>query len=379
MTADTPTITPSEAARAVAHYGHDERRQFEAAERMLRVNAMSEDELDAGLGLNYVDLSALDDESAPPMLVPGLLVSGQAHWYMGHPESGKSTLAMYVAREVMALGMHVVWVDWEMGARQAKRRARAVGVTDEMMRGHFHYTPFPSEFGVDLAAGTARLVHDLERWNASALVVLDSCSKALSAAGLDENSPTDATKWTTSVVLPIREAGASLVVIDHVGKGATRSQPYPRGAGSKLADTDVAFYIEAAEKFSRTKPGELAVTKKKDRDGVLPDFTQRFSIGDGEGKLPIEALDHTSVPGVPGNDSRGRVRHDVADLLRAQDGTELTTNQVCQLVSGKREHVREALRELASDPGEPFAGEPGPNSSVRYCFDVSAATALPIS
>ena len=302
---------------------------------MLRVNAMSEGELDAALGLSYVDLSALDDENAPPMLVPGLLVAGQAHWYMGHPESGKSTLAMYVAREVMALGMNVVWVDWEMGARQAKRRARAVGITDEMMRERFHYTPFPAEFGLDLAAGTARLVHDLERWDEDTLWSSTIVLEGAQCGGPGRELADGRHEVDDSVVLPMRETGASLVVIDHVGKGATRSQPYPRGAGSQLADTDVAFYIEAAEKFSRTKPGELAVTKKKDRDGVLPDFTQRFSIGDGEGKLPIKALESTSVSGVATDDSRGRVRRDVADLLRAQDGTDLTTNQVCQLVKRK--------------------------------------------
>ena len=374
MTANAPpTLDPREAATIVAGFDSDQRRHFEAAERMLRMSRLTDEQIDADLGLSYVDLVALDEESAPPVTVPGLLVAGQAHWYMGHPESGKSTLALHAAHEVMKLGLHVVWIDWEMGARQAKRRARAVGVSDDLLSDQFHYTAFPAEFNT--GAGTARLLHDLERWPGS-LVVLDSCSKALSAAGLDENSPTDATKWTTSVVLPLREAGATLLVIDHVSKSATRSQPYPRGAGSKLADTDVALFIEATRKFSRARSGELAVTKQKDREGVLPDGTQRYSIGDGQGGLPIERLDDESDPSDARDDARCRARAEVGALLRRHDGDELTTNQVCQLINAKREYVRQSLAELAADAAEPYTARPGPNNSVRYSFDASAATGI---
>ena len=366
-------ITPRDLAHAVARLDRDGRRQFEAVEKLARLASLDDDQLERELGLTYVDLAALDEDDAPPTLVPGLLVAGQAHWYMGHPESGKSTLALHAAREVMTLGMHVIWIDWEMGAMQAKRRAKAVGISDELLSEQFHYTAYPSEFST--GAGTARVLHDLDRWP-GALVVLDSCSKALSAAGLDENSPTDATKWTTSVVLPLREAGATLLVIDHVSKAATRSQPYPRGAGSKLADTDVAFYIEATQRFSRARGGELAVTKQKDREGVLPDGTQRYAIGDGEGRLPIERLDDESDPRVARNDARARARAEVAAVLSRNDGEELTTNQVCQFVEAKREYVRDALRGLAADASEPYSARPGPNNSVLYRFDAQATKAL---
>jgi len=326
-------------------------------------------------GLSYVDLADLDESALPPVLVSGLLVAGQAHWYMGHPESGKSTLALYVAREVMSDGMHVIWVDWEMGKMQAKRRAKAVGITDADLRERFHYTAYPAKLGAALGEGAAALHHDLERWP-DALVVFDSCSKALSAAGLDENSNPDVTKWTTTVVSPLREVGATTLVVDHVTKGATRSQPYARGAGSKLADTDVEFYVEAEEKFSRTQAGTLRLTKHKDRESMLPDFTQRFSIGDANGGLPIEPIEGGAAGA--GGDEAGRVRRDVADLLSRHDGEQLTTNQVCGMVVGRRQHKSDALCDLASDPSECFSAQPGPRGSVLYRFDAAAATALPV-
>lgn len=333
MTAEAPTLTPQDAARVVARFDADQRRQFDAAERMTRAASMTDEELEAELGLRYVDLAALDEDATPPMLVPGLLVSGQAHWYMGHPESGKSTLALHAAHEVMKLGLHVIWVDWEMGAMQAKRRARAVGVSDELLSEQFHYTAYPPEFGTAIGAGTARLLHDLDRWP-NALVVLDSCSKALSAAGLDENAPTDATNWTTAVVLPLREAGATLLVIDHVSKSATRSQPYPRGAGSKLADTDVAFFIEAAEKFSRARSGVLAVTKQKDREGVLPDGTQRYSIGTARAACPSSASKTRASPGTLGRLHASALR---ATWLRCFVGTTARNSRPTRSAVGQRE------------------------------------------
>lgn len=89
--------------------------------------------------------------------------------------------------------------------------------------------------------------------------------------------------------MPLRRLGATVAVIDHVPKGATRGTPYPRGAGSKLADTEVAWFVEAVEAFSQSQSGELLLTRQKDRNGVLPQDV-RLSIGDGLGNLPVHRL-----------------------------------------------------------------------------------------
>jgi hypothetical protein len=230
---------------------------------------------------DYVDLDALPEEP-PTVLVPGLIIAEQVTWLAGHPGQGKTTLALFAAVEYMKDGGHVVWLDWEAGARPTMRRLLAVGATTEMLRDQFHYAPYPRMEAS--AAGFEPIADALERWP-GAIVVFDSVSKALSHAGLAEHITSDATRWTAELVMPVREYGGSAVVIDHVIKGATRSTPYPtpygRGDGS-----EVMFFIEVEEPFSREKIGRLRLTKHKDREGLLPDEL-RFTVGDGRGGLPV--------------------------------------------------------------------------------------------
>jgi hypothetical protein len=148
-----------------------------------------------------------------------------------------------------------------------------------------------------------------------------------------------------------------------------------RGAGSKLADTEVFWFVEAEEKFSREQSGVVLLTKHKDREGVLPERV-RLKVGDGRGGLPIERIEVDD--GVPGVARADAARREVLDVLRRHDGEELTGRQVVEMVSGRAAEVREALKALASDPSEPVSARPGERRSVLYGFDAAAATALAV-
>jgi len=319
--------------------------------------------------LEFVDLAAIAEGNVelPKALVPNLVVTGQINWFTGHPGNGKTTLAMYVAREAMERGVHVVYLDWENGAAPTARRLMAVGVAPELMRERFHYVAFPSipaaAEGFDLIAHAVAPFDDV-------LVIFDSASKALSHAGLDENSNPDATRWTTEIVMPTREAGATVMVLDHPAKGATRTNPYARGAGAKLADTDVQWFVEADEKFSRENPGVLRLTRQKDRDGVLPVETVWYAVGDGRGGLPI-----TEIEG-PTSSVRNELRGRILEVLRTHSAG-LSQNQIEQLAGGNRQRLREELQALTRDPASGVRVEPS-GRALRYWHESPAAPGLEI-
>jgi KaiC/GvpD/RAD55 family RecA-like ATPase len=314
---------------------------------------------------------ARGEREAPRQVVDGLVIENRIHWLSGHPGHGKSTMAMYVAVEHMAAGGHVIWLDWEAGEVPTVERLMSVGAkvehVDDDNPDHLFHLAVGSPLSAD-ADGFALIAAALEQYP-GALVVFDSASKALGAAGLDENNPTDATKWTTAVVIPTREAGGTVLVIDHVTKGATKSTPYARGAGSKLADTDVSWYVEAVEQFDRSTAGKVELTRKKDREGRLPELLI-YKVGDGAGSLPVER--------VAAEDEHTRDRRDaglrgrVLAVLEEHSSPErkLSGRQLEALVEGKAADVRGARDELIGMPGSGVEAAPD-GRGVGYWYDAT--------
>ena len=318
------------------------------------------------MAVEFEDLKAIlaGGLEPPTQLVDNLIIAGQVNWFSGHPSQGKTTVVMWAALQHIRIGGHVIWLDWEGGVRPSLLRLRALGASEDEIIDRFHYAAGPL-LGAD-AAGLNMLRQALDRWP-GALVVFDSASKALSVAGVEENENTEATTWTTSLVMPLRRLGATAVVIDHVTKGATSRTPYPRGAGSKLADAEVAWYVEATEKFNREQAGEVLLTCHKDRNGVLPREV-RLRVGDGVGGLPVEVLDGPSGSG----DRFDQIKRHVLDTLRKHDGEKLTVSQLKGLVTGKSKAIGDAARELGDELGEPVSSGPGPRNSVLYWHDETA-------
>lgn len=231
-------------------------------------------------GILFEDLRGLltGGVPEPEVMVDDLLYTEGVHWISGHPGSGKTTLSMYVAILVMLEGRHVVWLDYEGGVRPTLRRLLASQCPVEIAIERFHYAGWPKDAPAYLGAVA-------DRWP-GALVVIDSASKALQSEGFDENSPSEVTGWVTPIVKATKQRGMPAIVIDHVVKQATEQTRYSRGAGSKLADADVAWFVKAETPFNRTTVGTISVHQQKDREGFLP-FTNWYQIGDGDGGLPV--------------------------------------------------------------------------------------------
>lgn len=223
-----------------------------------------------------------DDWYAPPpeILVSDVLYGHGVHWVSGPPGEGKTSFVMHMAILVMQQGKHVAWLDWEGGVRGTLRRLRDCGCDMTLAREFFHYAGWPQD-------AEKSLVNIAAQWP-EALTVLDSASKALSFAGLNENDNTEVTTWTKHLIQAAKNHALPLVVIDHVAK--QDKSKYARGASAKGADADVAWRVEKLEDFNRESGGLIRVVQHKDREGYFP-FKTLWEIGDGQGNLTLTPTD----------------------------------------------------------------------------------------
>jgi hypothetical protein len=244
--------------------------------------------VDRAGGILFEDIStllrqAIDGELPPPeVAVDDLLYATGVHWLSGHPGSGKSIIALAIAQMVMLEERPVVWLDYENGMNMTVRRMAEVGIAYEKATALFHYAWYPPK--------AETYLNDVAEKFPGALVVVDSVSKALSLAGIDENSPGEVTNWTVPLIRACKMNDLPMLVIDHVAKHSKPTDSYARGAGAKQADTDVHFKVEVLEPFNRERSGLVCLHQAKDREGYLP-HRQWYRIGDGNGGLPVMPTD----------------------------------------------------------------------------------------
>jgi hypothetical protein len=230
-------------------------------------------------GLTFLDIGPAfrGELPRPEVVVDDLLYESGVHGLSGHPGSGKSIMAMHIALIAMIDGRHVVWIDYENGLRMTGDRLRYMDAPADKLEELFHYVWSP-------ASAEDALVALAERWP-KALIVIDSISKALSAAGLDENSPGEVTTFTRKLI-SAGKGGNPIIFIDHVAKKADSEARYSRGAGAKLADVDVHWMMSVEDKFNREMSGTVKLFNAKDREGFLP-VVQYFRVGNAMGGLPV--------------------------------------------------------------------------------------------
>lgn len=238
-------------------------------------------------GITYLDLGDYLDGNIPEpeILVDDLIYTEGVHLVSGHPGHGKTTIVQHMAHMTMSQGGHCVWLDYEAGVRGTVRRLLALGIPKELLRTNFHYSPWPVAAEKHLAGVAAQYP--------GALIVLDSMSKALAAAGISENANDEVTGWTVQVVKACKDFALPIVIIDHVAKTGTGE--YSRGAGAKLADVDVHWGVVRTSVFNRERSGTIEIHQKKDREGYLP-FTTWWRVGDGHGALDVTRLEGPPDP-----------------------------------------------------------------------------------
>lgn len=219
----------------------------------------------------------------PSQLVQGLLYEGRIHSIAGAAGDGKTLLALWMALRVIDRGFTVVYLDAENGPKVVAERLGAMGVDLDALDGLFYYLPADLTLHPDSLAALRATIAEVQ----PALVVFDSLADFLAAAGLDENSNTDCTRWFAAVAQPLKDAGVASLVLDHVPKSGKGG---PRGASSKVAKMDVQWEVEVSNRFDRDRTGEIKLTCTKDRECWLPKTT-RFSVGGGVFARSAESIE----------------------------------------------------------------------------------------
>lgn len=226
---------------------------------------------------------------------PDLLV-GCVTCIIGGPEQGKTVLAAHKIIRALRADKRVLLIDEEMGTRLTAERLDAMGATrDDLSR--LIYFPFTlADFGGNLDEMAETITEGIIREQID-LIVMDSVSKLIAAAGMDENSNSDATRLLGAWITPAAHVhGRTVLLLDHTTKVEDDGK-YGRGAGSKLADVDVQFHIQAAVPPTRTSMGRLVLTRKKDRLSSVPASVNYLAGGDGTGafNVRIEGSDATTA------------------------------------------------------------------------------------
>jgi hypothetical protein len=194
-----------------------------------------------------------------------LIYPGLTHSFAGEPTAGKTMASLVAVAEVLREGGRAMMVDYEGNRRVIGSRLRALGADPDEVAERFFYIRLPA---IDAAASDelGRVTLDL----APDLVVVDGVARGIARQGGNEDVAADVLSWMDAVIKPLTEAGAAVIMLDHVTKSKDGRGRWARGSGAKLGEIEgAAFAIEAVQPWSRTRPGKAHIRLDKDREGVV--------------------------------------------------------------------------------------------------------------
>lgn len=270
----------------------------------------------------------------------------------GHIVTHNTWVALAAAAEQIQAGRVVIYLDYEGSARIVGERLGALGLDPELVDAHLLYHR-PGIVTRDVAA---RLTAAVEATN-TALVIIDGVAKALAAAGLSEDKAPDVLQWLVTAVNPLAEAGAAVLMLDHVVKEKDGRGLWARGSGAKLGEVSGAAWVLRPDRpFSRTQAGRAHLVQAKDREGhVATDGATAaiitFTPSSG-GQLTITLDPPTSAATDADEQFRPtgymeRLSKHVEQLNDA--GIVPSVNESLAGVSGKRKHLVAALEALVTE------------------------------
>jgi hypothetical protein len=308
------------------------------------------------------------DEDGPTLLVRtdgvACIYQGRRNELHGSFETGKSWLGKVLSLEVIRGGGTVVWLDLEDSARSVVRRMLALGATPEELLRLFRYIQ-PGERLTPATEIDLRLeLHD------ASLVVIDAANEAMALAGFDPNKNVDVAGWYSTVPRLATDAGATVLVLDHVAKDPA-AQRGAVGAGHKIAAIDGASYrVDAVTPFGRGSIGLVRLRLTKDRPGYVRGLL-------GPGREPVAAEVHFDAtdpaalvvevrPPAGGEGESWKPTRLMQKISRHLEGASepVSMRELLRAVPGKRDYLIEALEALVE--GGYVGREKGPRNASLH-------------
>ena len=287
-----------------------------------------------------------------------LLAKGRITLMYSPGKAGKSLIAMEAAAAI-ATGKaafatdpqppeHVLYVDQEMTEEDWLDRLTDMGygrADEQLLSQHLHLAQLQVWPAMDTPAGGAALAAEAARLQATT-VIIDTVSKVIAG---EENANDTQQAFYRNTLIPLKRAGAAVLVLDHTGKDIERGA---RGASAKTDNIDLAFELLKRGRDLLT----LRCTHARIRDDILekPTFLRRT-----EAPLThvIEAHD------VGGDSVRPtHLMERVSTYVLTNEGATRTAIETA--VKGKAAYVRLALELLVQE--QYIEARPGPNRAVHH-------------
>lgn len=295
----------------------------------------------------------------PPVLLERvdsvcLLYMGRLHSLAGEPESGKTWIALLAALQALAVGLHVIYLDFEDTPEGIVGRLLALGAHPDRIRTGLHYIRPDRPTDNDARAHLAHLVAE----HPVALCIIDGVTEAMTLHALDPYNNPDAARFYDALpraVVHLPDAPAVLM-IDHVPKDEDRPKRYAIGAQHKLAGLDGAAYVvDIVKPFAPGQPGISRIRVAKDRPGQVRRHARGGTIAElhigGEDPVVTAQLKVPLQSVVAETEDRHwrptMLMERVSKWLEINPGA--SQNEIERAVRGRAANIRAALDALVAE------------------------------
>lgn len=290
-----------------------------------------------------------------------LLYPGAIHSISGEPGSGKTWVAILAAHQQITTGNNVLYIDFEDRAATLITRLRAIGTPDHAIANHIRYIRPEQALNP-----TARRTLDNAAQDAT-LAVIDGITEAMTLHGLSLMDNEDVARWLTLIPHHIANQGPAVLQIDHVVKNAEARGRYAIGGQHKLAGiTGAAYKMITVKSFGKGNYGHAKLVIDKDRHGSIgPSGTTAAEFHfDARTDTPTAWLDAStdSTSEATGQLRPTHLMEKVSNYL--EHVHDATGKQIEDVIKGKRDYVRLAVRTLIAEGY--VVTQDGPRGSVLH-------------
>lgn len=258
-----------------------------------------------------------------------LFYAGEFNLVFGDTECGKTWLCLAAVAATIEDGGRAVVIDLDHnGAPSILNRLEMLGVTRENLVDHQCFRMAEPESAIELK----QLVADLKVFKPD-VVIIDSLGEVMPLFRANSNSADDFTMVHADVIDPLRQAGAAVIVVDHLSKGAESRAFGPTGTSAKKrAVGGTSIRVSAEKAFRPGDGGRAKLELDKDRHGgvrkQVPGSDNRpvigtFTLTEGDGHLVYSFQPALTVP-IPkqAEIDAEQVENDVAQLLKLHEDGE---------------------------------------------------------
>jgi len=310
-----------------------------------------------------------------------LLMRGSVNLIHGEPEAGKSFLALEAIRQVLEAGERAVLLDYEGSPPMLADRLNDMQVDPDVVETQMLYLRPGGASEAKRRSWLAAIAHTVIAFG-PALVVVDSFAAILYEFGLGENDASEVLVPLRGLCRPLANAGAAVVVVDHVKKEADSRDQWGRGSGAKRGEVDASFHLKVQQPFARGKPGSALLRVTKDRYGILGGQNEIAAnvtySEDLAGRLRVTL--HAPNPDEAIYRGPTRCMDAIVEILQMCAPAELSTRQIAASLRSvgkgfKDIVVRDAAEQLALDQTRPVSTRKGAKGANLYHF-VSPKTDL---